>query len=83
MSNNLFSLLAVKRDELETGIVLGKTRNGINVRIGSREMVLPSAVSDNLAQGTKVVIGKAQGKSYIIAREKSFSENILEVTVDG
>lgn len=83
MSANIFSLLAVKKSELETGIVKAKTKNGINVRIGNHTLTLPSATSENLTVGSRVVIGKAQGKSYIIAKEKSFSENILEVHING
>ena len=81
--NNIFSLLAVKKTELKTGIVEGKSKIGFSVRVGKDLIVMPSATTDDLPVGSKVVIGEAGNKSYIIGKEKLDSKEFLEVRVNG
>lgn len=81
--SNIFSLLAVKKTELQTGTIEGKTQNGIIVRIGKESITMQTATAESLPIGSKVVIGQAGDKKYIIGKEKSFTENILEVRIHG
>ncbi len=81
--SGILKLMAVKKTELVTGIVMGKTSNGISVKIGNGIISVPSATSDALTIGCRVVIGTAGGKKYIIGKEKINDQQILEVRVDG
>jgi len=81
--SGIFSLLAVKKTELKTGIVEGKTKAGVTVRIGKDFIVMPAATSDDLPIGARVVIGDAGNKQYIIGKEKFDSKEFLEMRING
>lgn len=81
--SGIFSLLAVRKPELDTGTIIGKSKNGIIVRAGKETLVIKSATADALKIGNKVVIGQAGENKYIIGKEKSESGSILEVRVNG
>lgn len=80
---NIFSLLAVKKTELETGIVQSQTKAGVVVKVGSHNVILRATTSESLPTGSRVVIGDAGGKRYIIGRENLNSSRIMEVNING
>lgn len=81
--SGILKLLAVKKSDLETGIVLGKTAVGYTVKVGSQNLSIPAATSDVLTIGCRVVIGRASGKLYILGKEKINDQRIVEVRVNG
>lgn len=81
--SGLLKILAVRKNELETGIVVSKTLNGVNVKVGSRTITAATATPENLVIGSRVVLGQSSGKYYIIGKEKINNQNIKEVMVNG
>jgi hypothetical protein len=53
------------------------------VRLGSRTLVVQSALDATLPRGARVVIAQKAGKNYIVGRETPGSRQIKRVTVRG
>jgi len=81
--SGLLTLLTVKKNELRTGTVLSQTKNGVSVQIGNRVSVLKNSTNENLPLGSRVVIGEAAGRKYILGRENLSGSTLQKVFING
>lgn len=81
--SGLLTLLTVKKNELKTGTVLAQTKNGVSVRIGNIISTLKNSTPENLPLGSKVVVGDASGRKYILGKENLSGSVLQKVFING